>query len=291
MVAVCGTIALVAAVGILSGTARAEPAANELNASQLNEAYEASAKAQRQIPRDTFDPQAIIETVGRDPQKLFDWVRTNTALLPYPGALRGSAGVLMDRGGSSLDRALLLAELLESTGSEVRLANATIAKEQAGQLLDHLIQGKPHSAATGEPTADARQARDRVRRQADQIIKALGDPPAGESGDHAGAIDALADHLWVQWHDATGKWIDLDLDGLSIGKPARTIPFTARTAKLPLDARDFHEVQVRVVIEAWQGGRLNTQTVLTQSGRSSCRRWRRCRAGSIGRPPRPRNWS
>lgn len=248
---------------------RGDPTTAPASPAALNELYDRMEAADRRLPRDSFDPQAIIESVGRDPHKLFEWVRTNTVLLPYRGALRGSAGVLMDRGGSSLDRALLLAELLESTGSEVRLANATLTKEQAGQLMDRLAQARTRRPGdpAGEPTPDVHQARDRVRRQADQIVKLLGDLPAGESADPARAIDALADHWWVQRHDTTGKWIDLDLDGLSIGKPARTIAFTARAARLPLEARDFHEVQVRVVIEAWQGGRLNTQTVLSQSFR------------------------
>src|SRR4051812_24013526 len=88
--------------------------------SQVTELYDKMEAADRRLPRDTFDPRAIIETVGRDPNKLFDWVQSNTILLPYRGALRGPVGVLMDRGGSSLDRALLLATLLHSTGWEVR---------------------------------------------------------------------------------------------------------------------------------------------------------------------------
>ena len=68
--------------------------------------------AEKEIPRDTFDPQAIIDKVGKDPNKLFEWVRDNTYWVPYRGMLRGHVGVLMDRVGSSLDRSLLLAELL-----------------------------------------------------------------------------------------------------------------------------------------------------------------------------------
>ena len=40
-------------------------------------------------PRDTFDPQVIVDNVGKDPAKLFEWVRDNTYLVPYRGALRG----------------------------------------------------------------------------------------------------------------------------------------------------------------------------------------------------------
>jgi hypothetical protein len=29
-------------------------------------------------PRDTFDPQVIVDNVGKDPAKLFEWVRDST---------------------------------------------------------------------------------------------------------------------------------------------------------------------------------------------------------------------
>ena len=81
-------------------------------------------KALRATPCERFDPQAVVELVGRAPEKLAAWVRDNTALFPYRGALRGPVGTLMDRGGNSLDRSLLLAELLQAIGQETRLANA-----------------------------------------------------------------------------------------------------------------------------------------------------------------------
>ena len=43
------------------------------------------------MPRDTFDPQAVLEIAGRDPQALAEWVRKNTTWAPYQGALRGPA--------------------------------------------------------------------------------------------------------------------------------------------------------------------------------------------------------
>src|SRR5271155_3062487 len=77
-------------------------------ADKLEKLFPMLEKAEREIPRDTFDMQAVIDKVGEDPQKLFEWVRDNTYLVPYRGLLRGDKGVLMDRLGNSLDRAMLL---------------------------------------------------------------------------------------------------------------------------------------------------------------------------------------
>src|SRR5687767_10275946 len=63
---------------------------------ELEQGYAKLEEALRQAPRESFDPQAVIEQVGRDPAKLAAWVRENTDLLPYRGALRGPRGVMMD---------------------------------------------------------------------------------------------------------------------------------------------------------------------------------------------------
>src|SRR5687768_2154209 len=89
----------------------------------------------REGPRDTFDVKAVVASAGRDPVKLFEWVRDRTHWVCYAGALRGPVGVLMDRVGNSLDRSLLLAELLRNAGHKVRLMRAELTAEQAQALL------------------------------------------------------------------------------------------------------------------------------------------------------------
>src|SRR5689334_10716474 len=44
--------------------------------------------ADRDLPKDSFDPEAVVGKVGRDPDKLFAWVRDRTAWVPYQGTLR-----------------------------------------------------------------------------------------------------------------------------------------------------------------------------------------------------------
>jgi hypothetical protein len=126
--------ATAAAPADVTQTAEARAAAAE----QFDRSVNAIADAARQAPRDRFDVQWVVNHVGADPVKLFEWVRDQTAWVPYRGVLRGEAGVLMDRLGNSLDRALLLAALLKASGQPVRLAHGTIAAAETPALLSKI---------------------------------------------------------------------------------------------------------------------------------------------------------
>ena len=88
----------------------------------------------RESERDRWDPDYIVQQVGTDPQLLFEWVRENTYWIPYHGLLRGPVGVLNDRLGNSLDRAVLLATLLQKAGHNVRLAHRELGHEAGFEL-------------------------------------------------------------------------------------------------------------------------------------------------------------
>src|SRR5437867_2843850 len=70
-------------------------------ASSLQKKFQDLSASYQKLPRDTFDPAAVIEQVGRDPDNLLKWVREQTSWVPYRGCLRGASGVLMDRVGNS----------------------------------------------------------------------------------------------------------------------------------------------------------------------------------------------
>ncbi|MBM3285179.1 MAG: hypothetical protein FJY81_04840, partial [Candidatus Aminicenantes bacterium] len=107
----------------------------ELAARRLENTFAALEDAIQRIPRETFDPEAIVQKAGSDAVKLFEWVRDETSIIPYRGSLRGPVGVLMDRRGNSLDRALLLCELLRLAGYEARLARRHLSEEKAATML------------------------------------------------------------------------------------------------------------------------------------------------------------
>jgi hypothetical protein len=217
--------------------AKAGPQRRRRQAEEMERRLRAMEAAQHEIPRETFDPQAIVDKVGRDPNKLFAWVRDHTYWVPYQGALRGPTGVLMDRLGGTLDRAFLLAELVRLAGQEVRLVHAELTEAQARQLLTQLrpvpremppMASPPtHEAALKLVDKYAKefqldgvsirknlekdwQASTRIReelgrRRVDQVprlAQAVGKPT--EKAVDASVIPALRDHWWVQWRDRPG---------------------------------------------------------------------------------------
>ncbi len=255
------------------------------------------------IPADRFDPQAIIATTGRDPVALFNWVRDSTTWVPYQGVLRGPVGVPMDREGNDLDRALLLAQLLKSTGQEVRLARGTLSDAAAAEIM-RAIRPRPRKTEAATPAvtpefnalvdaytkdnpsdaailrefveqsiqSDARTAKAASDRSADQaraLAAAIG--LSNRAHDKSAAVvdlDRVKDHWWVQWrHDP--DWTDLDpsLPGSQAGQRLTERQSTLATSDI--DPSLFHEVRVRVTTERWEQGHLQETPVLTHVLRPS----------------------
>ncbi|MBZ0113474.1 MAG: hypothetical protein K8J08_13505, partial [Thermoanaerobaculia bacterium] len=89
----------------------------------------AEVRTQRKgIERERFDLDTVLASTGVNVDAIFRWARANTSPLPYRGVLKGPQGTLMDRAGNSLDRSLLLAELLTRAGYRVELANAPLTE-------------------------------------------------------------------------------------------------------------------------------------------------------------------
>jgi hypothetical protein len=271
-------------------------------ADRLEAALQALAAAAGQIPRDTFDVQAVVNRVGRDPGQLFAWVRDETALAPYRGLLRGARGVLMDRVGNSLDRSMLLAALLRSAGHEVRLARASLSSDQAQGLVRALGQrATPPSApdaAGGQLEAffssysakfgaDANELRsatsavrdadtrvgdamaDRASQQAAQLKRVLG--PALdrlETPTDAERAASLADHWWVQVRQ-NAEWTDYD-PLLSPQGPSNTPLEPVETRAENGIGDDLqHVLRIRIIAEFAADQQLQEQVVLDHTARLS----------------------
>lgn len=269
---------------------------------RLQYLLEQFAALEREVPRETFAPQAVVDSVGRDPALLFAWVRDRTFWIPYRGALRGPVGVLMDRAGNSLDRSLLLAELLRLAGYSVRLAHADLTPDQAASLRERLaavpelagrvpsmtetwsarsdqvfqeyaqrFQKDPaafvQSAARLTQIDDARtaEARRQSAVQAQALRAALGN--AQGNAPAADATKELADHWWVQF-SRDGQWVDVDLGArdATAGHATAAVQSTVAPASLP--EGDYWTVEVRVVLERWSRGQLSEHTVLTHRFRA-----------------------
>ena len=202
---------------------------------------QALATVMAEIPRDTFDVSTLAGKVGSDPMTLTAWVRDNTYWVPYSGALRGPRGVLMDRLGSSLDRSLLLAQLLTEAGHSVRLATRTLSDAAASAIVTRAqaipveipgtrleVPGEPSAeeytryaelsgldasvlkagiaAMRSRATSAAEQAQRRIVSQTAFLTSATNaHPAANDRSVHA----AAKEHWWVQLQRGS-EWIDLD---------------------------------------------------------------------------------
>lgn len=276
----------------------------ERSPERVDSVLRAMAEAGQRIERESFDTKAVIDHVGRDPVALFDWVRDNTFWVPYPGALRGTTGVLMDHVGNSLDRALLLAELLRAAGHTVRLASGTLPPEQVHGLLSRV---RPVPAAPVAPSPmtgsvadierlakehglDANLLTDQVRRlseraetmaaelgrrvatQAAFLVSVVGTPPP--TAGRRSMESSLADHWWVQRQDGS-TWVDFDpllpdaQAGVATAPLQRVFAYDKPSRAIPLPDAVVHLVTIRVIVEQWRNGGPTEHTALEYSFRPS----------------------
>jgi hypothetical protein len=249
------------------------------------------------LPRADFDPGALVTMIGSEPEKLFDWVRDRTYWRPYRGLLRGAQGVMLDRTGSSLDRAVLLGDLLRRAGHSVRLAHAEIQEAQARELLGKV---RPVPAQRRAPTAPKEMPAERrraiaalmpdfekeiesavaesrritaeaqalVRSQSEVLLAAVSEVASPDpSSDEIAALAALRDHWWVERKDGE-KWIAMDVllpeakVGETLIEAARVNEWRAVDAAPPIPEDHWHAVQVRVVVERYEAGETKESKVL-----------------------------
>ena len=210
----------------------------------------------RANPSSHLELQPVLEQCDYDLQKLFEWVRTETRWTPYRGALRGAAGVLMDRRGNSLDRSLLLANLLLQAGFEVRLARSELSATTAQALLDKYSGAAGKAAPSGKPgNPDVLDKQQEVAAQARDLAALAGFTEKAAGGQQTEQFLAdLADHWWVQV-ESGNAWQDLDpmaADGKTLASEGR--PTILPLDKLPDDVH--HRLEIKLVIERWEAGRL-----------------------------------
>jgi len=284
-----------------------DPKTRDEVSAELDRLFAAVAAARRELPRRQFDPEALVEEIGRDPAMLLAWVRDHVRWVPYRGALRGAVGTLMDRSGNSLDRSLLLAEMIAATGFEVRLARGTLAADRARQVLAGLPAPAPiEIGGADDPTtagrlmtritavwpaaAERMQALQKTAKSADQLDQRLADsvqqhapailaalpaPRPAAANDDA-ALAAIAAHWWVQFKK-DGAWVDADPlapAAEAAGAVATPLCAAAETlafapGKLPLADADCHSVAVRVIIERQADGKRSEHEVLRHAFRAA----------------------
>ncbi len=137
----------------------------------------------RPAPASASDVAGLAATLGTSIEQIFRYVQRRIRYEPYAGSVRGAAGTLRAGAGNAIDQALLLSELLRTSGYQVRLARGRLDWESAVLL-------------TGE-TRNERPTR--------------GDPWLRQ-------VEAASDHWWVEVRDR-GRWIAADpaFDGTALG--------------------------------------------------------------------------
>jgi hypothetical protein len=278
----------------------------EMTPEQMEQSFSALATAVESVPRDAFEPQALAKTLEAKPEVFVAWVRDNTYWVPYRGAMRGPAGVLMDRVGNSLDRSLLLAELLRFSGRQVRLAHGDISAPDSKRLLAEVSAPFPAPAVqralvpAAFPEEDIANYARQLRFDARQLSRALSDsratyiklsdemsnrldrqipfltqaaePYSTGSDRDVRPVSALQDHWWVQLRDEE-SWVDLDATLSAEQRNAariaakETLPFDKPSGEIPLDGQYVHEITIRVIAEQWKAGRVKESVVLEHNFR------------------------
>lgn len=248
------------------------------------------------LPREEFDPAALAAKLGKNPQAHFEWVRDHTWWAPYRGLLRGSQGVMLDRVGSSLDRAVLLGDLLRHSGYTVRLAHAQLQEARAREFLSKVrpmpderdspaapraispdqrraiealvpIQWKSAQDQDGDSRRVTSDAEALIRTQVKLLYAAVNKAGISSASEDGDAIAALSDHWWIEFEE-DGRWITMDVllpdakIGDAVAAASQTSAWRPDSASPAIPDSEWHEVQIRVVVERYADGRVAELTAL-----------------------------
>ena len=239
------------------------------------------------------EPVHVAAALGKDPSKIFNFVRDEIADESYAGCLRGPRGALLAMAGNSVDRAALLGSLLQHAGYQVRYLRGSLPEALARQLvastwIEHRLQatsspGRETGAgakAAGETLINALSRDGALLR--DSLGKAgypvTAGPPADRPDIEARAgqaaqvdpIESLVreaqDHYWLEWwHD--GAWTSMDP---SFAAATQGQVFAAAAATFDvLPESLFHRVEIRVRLEEYTGGISSSRVLLNYASNAA----------------------
>lgn len=213
----------------------------------------------------TFDlthvyPGHFAVALNNDPTRIFEFVRDNIGFEPYTGVLRGRRGTLLALAGNSLDRAILLASMLQRSGHQVRYVRGTLPEEAARKLVTSVwsaslrLRPKPEQEPLPAVKAALVTFNAGVHRDYETICRHLKEIglAAGQEGNVSfdNLVAETRAHYWVQWLKDT-RWIDLD-SNFTDAVVGRRHTQPEETFDTPPDHL-FHRVVIRVRLEEHSG--------------------------------------
>jgi hypothetical protein len=227
----------------------------------------------------TIDPSRVSVAskqaeLGTDVARLFAYVRDEIRFEPYWGALRGARGTLVSQAGNSVDKALLLHELLGAAGHRSRFAHGPLDPGEAERLREAAFRlgARGPGVAPADPRVKA--FLDTMQKETDEryrtVVTALADSgfviPRGPAPPDEGAPAGLTDHYWVQVQDGS-QWRNLDptFPDAAVGRAF------ARLAGTPpaVPERLFHTIALRVIVEEPKEGARRQRVVLSHAARAA----------------------
>jgi hypothetical protein len=200
------------------------------------------------------------------PDAAFAYVRDNVGFESYSGILRGAETTFNTRAGNAIDRAMLLAYLLDAQQVPVRFVTGHLAAPQAEQLFARIFEPRPSPAPqTASPRlSSATSLRERVLSRANHdeklISSALGStlPPVSVTS-HDDAIKEITQHAWLQAR-VNAQWVDLDpsFPDAAIGHAYASVEHTSDNQPPEL----MQQVTMRVTTETLKDGALSKAVAL-----------------------------
>ena len=222
-------------------------------------------------------PENYAAALGRDPSRIFNFVRDEIAFEAYRGALRGPRGTLLAMAGNSVDRAALLAAMLASSGQQVRFVHGTLGQPEAERLVASMWANRPSAVADSGDAAspEVREAHEQfvngVTRDGKLVVDLLqraGHPT--QSGQPV-TLQSLAretqDHYWVEASRDGRSWTPMD-PSFASATPGQV--FGQAGAKLDSFPESlFHHVELRIRTEESVGGGFANRELLKYSARAA----------------------
>jgi hypothetical protein len=222
------------------------------------------------------EPRYFAVALGKDPSRIFEFVRDQIAFEAYSGCLRGPRGTLMAMAGNTVDRAALLASLLVSSGQRVRYAHGKLSESTAQDLVSSMwaerVSGRSADAEDRSPEqkAEVEKLMIAIKRDGTLLAESLKKAGHPDRSEPAVTRDALIketqDHYWVEWWQ-NGAWVAMD-PSFATAAPGQVYTKAEETFDV-LPEGIFHRVELRVRIEEYTGDKPAYREVLNYAAKAA----------------------